>query len=390
MPIKLLKQANIKNQRVLMRADFNVPMQEGKITDDGRIRAALGTINYLLKDGNKVILLAHFGRPKGEVKPELSLAPVAKRLSELLNQEVKLITDLTDDFSGESVVLLENTRFDSRETSKNEGERKQLAQTWAKFGEVFVSDGFGVVHREQASVTELAKLLPAYAGLLIEKENASFAQVLIDPKRPYAVIMGGSKVSDKLKVIENLLPKIDKLLIGGGMTYTFLAAQGFSVGKSLLEVDMIDKIKLLLSKATQLGVEILLPADVIVANEISPTAKTLIKTIEAIEDNEMGLDIGPATIKNYQAALSNAQTVVWNGPMGVFEIEAFANGTRAIAEYLSEHSAYTVIGGGDSAAAIRKFNIADEKFGHVSTGGGASLELLEGKELPGLKVLESA
>jgi phosphoglycerate kinase len=390
MPIKLLKQANIKNQRVLMRADFNVPMQEGKITDDGRIRAALGTINYLLKDGNKVILLAHFGRPKGEIKPELSLAPVAKRLSELLNQEVKLITDLTDDFSGESVVLLENTRFDSRETSKNEGERKQLAQTWAKFGEVFVSDGFGVVHREQASVTELAKLLPAYAGLLIEKENASFAQVLIDPKRPYAVIMGGSKVSDKLKVIENLLPKIDKLLIGGGMTYTFLAAQGFSVGKSLLEVDMIDKIKLLLSKATQLGVEILLPADVIVANEISPTAKTLIKTIEAIEDNEMGLDIGPATIKNYQAALSNAQTVVWNGPMGVFEIEAFANGTRAIAEYLSEHSAYTVIGGGDSAAAIRKFNIADEKFGHVSTGGGASLELLEGKELPGLKVLESA
>ncbi len=390
MPIKLLKQANIKNQRVLMRADFNVPMQEGKITDDGRIRAALGTINYLLKDGNKVILLAHFGRPKGEIKPELSLAPVAERLSELLNQDVKLITDLTEDFSGQSVVLLENTRFDSRETSKNESERKQLAQTWAKFGDVFVSDGFGVVHREQASVTELAKLLPSYAGLLIEKENASFAQVLIDPKRPYAVIMGGSKVSDKLKVIENLLPKIDKLLIGGGMTYTFLAAQGFSVGKSLLEVDMIDNIKLLLSKATQLGVEILLPADVIVANEISPTAKTLIKTIEAIEDNEMGLDIGPATIKNYQAALSDAQTVVWNGPMGVFEIEAFANGTRAIAEYLSEHSAYTVIGGGDSAAAIRKFNIADEKFGHVSTGGGASLELLEGKELPGLKVLESA
>jgi phosphoglycerate kinase len=390
MPIKLLKQANIKNQRVLMRADFNVPMQEGKITDDGRIRAALGTINYLLKDGNKVVLLAHFGRPKGEVKPELSLAPVAERLSELLNQDVKLITDLTEDFSGQSVVLLENTRFDSRETSKNEADRKQLAQTWAKFGDVFVSDGFGVVHREQASVTELAKLLPAYAGLLIEKENASFAQVLINPKRPYAVIMGGSKVSDKLKVIENLLPKIDKLLIGGGMTYTFLAAQGFSVGKSLLEVDMIDKIKLLLSKATELGVEILLPADVIVANEISPTAKTLIKTIEAIEDNEMGLDIGPATIKNYQAALSDAQTVVWNGPMGVFEIEAFANGTRAIAEYLSEHSAYTVIGGGDSAAAIRKFNIADEKFGHVSTGGGASLELLEGKELPGLKVLESA
>ncbi len=390
MPIKLLKQANIKNQRVLMRADFNVPMQEGKITDDGRIRAALGTINYLLKDGNKVVLLAHFGRPKGEVKPELSLAPVAERLSELLNQDVKLITDLKEDFSGQSVVLLENTRFDSRETSKNEADRKQLAQTWAKFGDVFVSDGFGVVHREQASVTELAKLLPAYAGLLIEKENASFAQVLINPKRPYAVIMGGSKVSDKLKVIENLLPKIDKLLIGGGMTYTFLAAQGFSVGKSLLEVDMIDKIKLLLSKATELGVEILLPADVIVANEISPTAKTLIKTIEAIEDNEMGLDIGPATIKNYQAALSDAQTVVWNGPMGVFEIEAFANGTRAIAEYLSEHSAYTVIGGGDSAAAIRKFNIADEKFGHVSTGGGASLELLEGKELPGLKVLESA
>lgn len=389
MPIKSLKQANLKNQRVLLRADFNVPMQAGEITDDGRIRAALATINLLLENSNKIILLAHFGRPKGEVKPELSLKPIALRLGELLNQPVKLITDLNEDFSNEKIVLLENTRFDARETSKSESDRMQLAKEWAEFGDAFVSDGFGVVHREQASVTELAKLLPSYAGLLIEKENAAFDRVLNNPERPYAVIMGGSKVSDKLKVIENLLPKVDKLLIGGGMTYTFLAAKGYSVGKSLLESEMIEEIKSLLTRAENLGVEILLPSDVVVAAEISSDAQTQIKAVDQISSDEMGLDIGPASIKKFQQALSNAHTVVWNGPMGVFEIEAFASGTKAIANTLSELSAYTVIGGGDSAAAIRKFNIPEEKFGHISTGGGASLELLEGKVLPGLKVLES-
>jgi phosphoglycerate kinase len=390
MTIKTLQNANLQNQRVLMRADFNVPMNKGEITDDGRIKAALATINYLLENSNKVILLAHLGRPKGEIKPELTLQPIAQRLCELLGRPVNFVTKLDENTSNHEIVLLENTRFDVRETSKDETERLELAKEWAQFGDAFVSDGFGVVHRNQASVTELAKLLPSYAGLLIAKETSSFERILNDPERPYVVIMGGSKVSDKLKVIENLLPKVDKLLIGGGMTYTFLAANGFSVGKSLLEVEMIDQIKDLMSKAEQLGVEILLPEDVVTANEISETSKTQIKSITQIADNEMGLDIGPRTIANYQKAIASAKTVVWNGPMGVFEIEAFANGTKAIAKSLSEINAYTVIGGGDSAAAIRKFGIGDEKFGHISTGGGASLELLEGKVLPGLKVLEIA
>jgi phosphoglycerate kinase len=388
MTLRKLAGADLKNQRVLMRADFNVPMKNGTITDDGRIVAALPTIKMLLENSNKIILLSHLGRPKGESKAELSLAPIAERLEQLLKTKVKLVTDLSIDFSEESVVLLENVRFDARETSKNENDRMELAKIWAALAESYVSDGFGVVHREQASVTEIAKLLPSFAGLLIEKENASFERVLTDPERPYAVIMGGSKVSDKLKVIENLLPKVNKLLVGGGMTYTFLAAQGYSVGKSLLEVDMIENVKQLLARAITLEIEILLPVDVVVAKEISPTAETEIKLISEISSDEMGLDIGPATTKLYQTALADAKTVVWNGPMGVFELEAFASGTRAIAETLSASSAYTVIGGGDSAAAIRKFGIADEKFSHISTGGGASLELLEGKELPGLKVLE--
>jgi phosphoglycerate kinase len=390
MPIKTLKSANLTNQRVLLRVDFNVPMQNGEITDDGRIRAALPTISFLLDNANKVILLAHFGRPKGEVNPELSLAPIAKRLAELLQRPVNFVTELGEQDSAHQVTLLENTRFDARETSKDEAQRLELAKHWAKYADAFVSDGFGVVHRNQASVTELAKILPSYGGFLIEKESSSFDRVLNNPQRPYVVIMGGSKVSDKLKVIENLLPKVDKLLIGGGMTYTFLAAQGLSVGKSLLEVEMIDQIKNLLSEADELGVEIVLPDDVVTAKEISETSKTQIKPVNQIADDEMGLDIGPLTIAKYQKALQSAKTIVWNGPMGVFEIEAFASGTKAIAQALSELSAYTVIGGGDSAAAIRKFGILDEKFSHISTGGGASLELLEGKVLPGLKVLEIA
>jgi phosphoglycerate kinase len=389
MPIKTLQSANLKNQRVLMRADFNVPMKNGVITDDGRIKAALPTIRLLLENSNKVILLAHFGRPKGEVKPELSLAPIALRLAELLERPVNFVTKLDDQTASHEIVLLENTRFDARETSKDDSQRLELAKEWANYADAFVSDGFGVVHRNQASVTELAKLLPSYAGLLIEKETHSFDRILNNPERPYVVIMGGSKVSDKLKVIENLLPKVDKLLIGGGMTYTFLAAKGISVGKSLLESEMIDQIKDLMNKAEELGVEILLPEDVVTAKEISENSTTQIKPINQISDEEMGLDIGPLTITNYQRAVASAKTVVWNGPMGVFEIDAFANGTKAIANTLSELSAYTVIGGGDSAAAIRKFGIADEKFGHISTGGGASLELLEGKVLPGLQVLES-
>lgn len=388
MPIRKLAAANLKNQRVLMRADFNVPMKNGNITDDGRILAALPTIKLLLENSNKIILLAHLGRPKGEVKPELSLAPIAERLAQLLKINVKLVTDLALDFADEKVVLLENVRFDSRETSKVASERTELAKTWVPLAESYVSDGFGVVHREQASVTEIAKLLPSFAGLLIEKENVAFERVLLNPQRPYAVIMGGSKVSDKLKVIENLLPKVNKLLVGGGMTYTFLAAQGYSVGKSLLEEEMIESVKKLLQRAVEMNIEILLPVDVVVAKEISPEVDTEVKLISEISSDEMGLDIGPATIQLYQAALEDAKTVVWNGPMGVFELEAFSGGTRAIAETLSTLSAYTVIGGGDSAAAIRKFQMAEESFSHISTGGGASLELLEGKELPGLRVLE--
>jgi phosphoglycerate kinase len=388
MPIRKLAAVNLKNQRVLMRADFNVPMKNGKITDDGRILAALPTIKLLLENSNKIILLAHLGRPKGEVKPELSLAPIAERLAQLLKINVKLVTDLALDFADEKVVLLENVRFDSRETSKVASERMELAKTWVPLAESYVSDGFGVVHREQASVTEIAKLLPSFAGLLIEKENVAFERVLLNPQRPYAVIMGGSKVSDKLKVIENLLPKVNKLLVGGGMTYTFLAAQGYSVGKSLLEEEMIESVKKLLQRAVEMNIEILLPVDVVVAKEISSEVDTEVKLISEISSDEMGLDIGPATIQLYQAALEDAKTVVWNGPMGVFELEAFSGGTRAIAETLSTLSAYTVIGGGDSAAAIRKFQMAEESFSHISTGGGASLELLEGKELPGLRVLE--
>lgn len=387
MLLNTLSKAEIKNQRVLMRADFNVPLQDGQISDAGRIEAALPTIKLLLANGNKVILLSHLGRPKGEAKPEFSLLPVAKKLSDLLSREVKLVNEPSQIQGGDEIVLLENVRFDPRETSKDETERAQLAKIWAEYADCFVSDGFGVVHRSQASVTELAKLLPAYAGLLIEKEISSFEKVLENPKRPYVVIMGGSKVSDKLQVIENLLPKVNKLLIGGGMAYTFLAALGYQVGKSLLETAMIDSVKDLLTRAKQLNVEVLTPQDVVVADEISESVKTKIKNVKDISSDEMGLDIGPETQNLYLNALKEAKTVVWNGPMGVFEIELFASGTKAIAQGLSQSDAYSVIGGGDSAAAIRKFGIPDEKFSHISTGGGASLELLEGKQLPGLKVL---
>ncbi|MGA1677826.1 MAG: phosphoglycerate kinase [Candidatus Nanopelagicales bacterium] len=387
MLLNTLSKAEIKNQRVIMRADFNVPLQAGEITDAGRIEAALPTIKLLLANGNKVILLAHLGRPKGEVKPEFSLLPVSKKLSEFLSRDVKLVQDLSQVQRSDEIVLLENVRFDPRETSKDETERVQLAKNWAEYADCFVSDGFGVVHRSQASVTELAKLLPAYAGLLIEKETNSFEKVLENPERPYVVIMGGSKVSDKLQVIENLLPKVNKLLIGGGMAYTFLAANGYQVGKSLLEAGMIDTVKNLLTRAKKLNIEVLVPQDVVVADEISESAQTRVKKVDEIASDEMGLDIGPETRELYLAALKDAKTVVWNGPMGVFEIELFAGGTKAIAQALSESSAYTVIGGGDSAAAIRKFGIPDEKFSHISTGGGASLELLEGKQLPGLRVL---
>lgn len=387
MALNTLSKADLTSQRVIMRADFNVPLENGLITDDGRIRAALPTIKLLQANNNRIILLAHLGRPKGEFKKEFSLLPVANRLKELLASDVKLVQDVSEIKPEDKIVLLENVRFDSRETSKDETERQELAQSWAPYADAYVGDGFGVVHRKQASVTELAKLLPAYAGLLVEKEMASFEKVLSNPDRPYLVIMGGSKVSDKLLVIENLLPKVDKLLIGGGMAYTFLAAKEIKVGKSLLEESMIENVKSLLQKAKELGVEVLIPSDVVVAKEISEDAQTSIKSVQDIADDEMGLDIGPETQSRYQSELKSAKTIVWNGPMGVFEIEKFAGGTRSIAKALSESSAYTVIGGGDSAAAIRKFQIADEKFSHISTGGGASLELLEGKDLPGLKVL---
>ena len=384
-----------------MRADFNVPLEDAgdgtrRITDDGRIRAALPTIESLRSRGARVVLMAHLGRPKGEAKPELSLAPIADRLAELLGTAVYLADDVTGP-SATSVVagladgdvaLLENVRFDARETSKDAAERVALAGELAAFGEFFVSDGFGVVHREQASVTDVARLLPHAAGRLVLAEVEVFRKVLSDPDRPYAVILGGSKVSDKLGVIENLLNSVDRLLVGGGMCFTFLAALGHNVGSSLLEADQIEKVKGLIADAERLGVELVLPVDVIVATAFSADAEHKDVTVDDIEDGWMGLDIGPNSRLRFAAAIADAKTVVWNGPMGVFEMAPYAEGTRAVAEAITRVDGLTVVGGGDSAAAVRLLGIDESGFSHISTGGGASLEFLEGRTLPGIAVLE--
>jgi len=384
----------LEGKRVIVRCDLNVPLKEGEITDDGRIRASLPTLDQLLDQGAKVVVISHLGRPDGERNEKFSLAPVATRLGELLGRPVSFV-DASPADAGEldgDVVLLQNLRFDPRETSKDAGDRAAFAAEIAALGDAFVSDGFGVVHRKQASVYELAEALPSAAGTLIAAELKVLDRLTETPEKPYAVILGGSKVSDKLGVIDHLLPRVDSLLIGGGMLFTFLAAQGHAVGASLLEKDQIETVKGYLAKAEELGVELILPTDVVVAERFASDADHEVRSAVDIEGGRfgsdgIGLDIGPETARRFADVVAGSKTVFWNGPMGVFEFEAFASGTKTVAKALSEVGGLSVVGGGDSAAAVRALGFADDDFGHISTGGGASLEFLEGKKLPGLEVL---
>ena len=386
---------DVTEKRVLLRVDLNVPIKDGLIRDDGRIRAILPTLRELLdKQASSVILVAHLGRPDGIDDSKYSLAPVAQRLSELLGIDVALISHEiafapdSDLNAASRISLLENIRFDARETSKVDADRQALAMLLANLADVFVSDGFGVVHRKQASVFDIAKLLPAAAGRLIQKEIEVFNKVLTNPSRPYTVILGGAKVADKLQVVRNLLNQADALIVGGGMGYTFLYALGYEVGTSLLDMDSLDEVKECIILAEQNQVDLLLPLDVVITKEFSADSPTDIVDVDSIPANSMGLDIGPKTCAFYTERILNSATVVWNGPMGVFELAPFAAGTKSIAAALAKCDGFTVIGGGDSAAAVRKFNMDESSFTHISTGGGASLEYLEGKELPGLLVLE--
>jgi len=399
--MKTIDDIDVANQRVLLRADLNAPMKQDangvmQITDDGRLKASVNTINDLRKKNAKIIILAHLGRPKGERKPELSLKPIAKRLGELVGTPITFIDDLNGSDTltivnalkpGE-IAMVENIRYEKDETSKDATERQRLAKILATLGDVFVIDGFGVVHREQASVTDIARLLPKAAGRLVQAEQKAFDKVLNNPDRPYVVVLGGSKVSDKLGVINNLISKVDKLLIGGGMAFTFLKAQGYEVGDSLLEVDRIDEVKQLIKTAQEKNVEIVLPVDVVISKELDGSAPISIVDAYQIPVGQKGLDIGPKTSEIFANKIRESKTVVWNGPMGVFEVNAFASGTKTVAQALANSDAYSVVGGGDSAAAIRLLGLDESKFDHISTGGGASLELLEGKVLPGLAVLE--
>ena len=387
---------NLSGKKVLIRCDLNVPLDGDTITDDGRIRASVPTLKDLLAAGAGVIVLAHLGRPKGQVKPEFSLAPAAKRLAELLGQEVHLAADVVGESAQQiaagladgEVMMCENVRFEPGEESKDEAERVTLAEQYVALGaDVFVSDGFGVVHRKQASVYDVAKLLPNAAGRLVEKEVEVLKQLTTQTRSPYVVVLGGSKVSDKLKVIDNLLKTADTLVIGGGMVFTFLKAQGHEVGASLLEVDQVDTCKAYLDEAAKLGKQIVLPTDIVVAPEFKADAPATVVGADAIPVDQMGLDIGPESAQAFANVIRSAHTVFWNGPMGVFEMAAFANGTREVADALTKVEGLSVVGGGDSASAVRALGFADADFGHISTGGGASLEYLEGKELPGLAVL---
>lgn len=391
---------SLDGKRVIIRCDLNVPLDGDRITDDGRIVASVPTIKLLTDKGASVIVISHLGRPEGAPDAKYSLAPAAKRLGELLDQEVFFATDtIGSEARGAvkaldrgGVVVLENLRFNAAETSKDAAEREAFAAELAEFADFFVSDGFGVVHRKQASVFELAKALPSAAGLLIEKEVEVLQRLTTAPERPYAVVLGGSKVSDKLGVIDHLLPNVNKLLVGGGMVFTFLAAQGHKVGSSLLEVDQIETCQNYLKRAAELGVEVVLPTDIVVASKFGADAEVAITAADAIEATPfgaagLGLDIGPDSAKHFAAVIRESKTIFWNGPMGVFEIEKFANGTKTVAAALTETDGFSVVGGGDSAAAVRILGFADEQFGHISTGGGASLEFLEGKALPGLEVL---
>ncbi|MFZ2625956.1 MAG: phosphoglycerate kinase [Propionibacterium sp.] len=392
---------DLRGTRVVIRCDFNVPLSGQKITDDGRIRAALPTLKDLLSKGARVTALAHLGRPKGVADPKFSLAPVAARLGELLGQPVKLATDtvgpsaqqLSAGLADGEIALAENVRFEPGETSKVDAERAELAKKYAQLGDYFVSDGFGVVHRKQASVYDIAKLLPSAAGQLVEKEVSVLSKITNDPERPYVVVLGGAKVADKLAVIDNLLKVADTLIIGGGMSYTFLKAEGKEVGTSILDETKVEACKGYLADAKAQGKKILLPVDVRVADGMDFEARTVkgevqVVSVDDIPASKGGLDIGPESEKLFAQEISGAKTVFWNGPAGVSEIEAFAGGTKAIAKALVDSSAFSVIGGGDSAAAVRTFGYSDDQFGWISTGGGASLEYLEGKQLPGLAVLE--
>ncbi len=390
----------LAGKHVIVRCDLNVPLKDGQITDDGRVRASLPTLNALLSQGARVSVVSHLGRPEGAPDERYSLAPVARRLGELLGKPVAFATDTVGASAQAAVAaladgeiaVLENLRFNAGETSKVTEERAAFAAELAAFGDALVSDGFGVVHRKQASVYELAELLPSAAGLLIAAELDVLDRLTENPERPYAVVLGGSKVSDKLGVIGHLLPRVDSLLIGGGMLFTFLAALGYKVGSSLLEVDQIDTVKGYLAEAERLGVEIVLPTDVVVASKFGADAEVLVRPADAIEDTPfgasgLGLDIGPDTAARFAEVIRASTTVFWNGPMGVFELAPFAAGTRTVAEALTEVTGLSVVGGGDSAAAVRALDFNDDQFGHISTGGGASLEFLEGKRLPGLEVL---
>ena len=391
-----LSTIDVAGKRVFLRCDLNVPLKEGIIKDDGRIKASLPTIQALLEKGASLVIAAHLGRPKGEAKPELSLAPVAKRLAELLGREVKFTGEVTgagvtaaaQALNAGEILLLENIRFSAAETSKEESERSVFAAELAKLADVYVGDGFGAVHRKHASVFDLPQLLPHAAGTLVAAEVEVLKKLTQNPERPYGVVLGGAKVSDKLGVIENLLGKVDVLAIGGGMVFTFLKAQGKEIGTSLVEAEMLDVVKGLIATAEKNGVKLLLPTDIVVAPAFAADATPTLVAADEIPADQMGLDIGPVSAAAFAAEIVKCKTVFWNGPMGVFEFPNFAAGTKVVAQALTEVSGISVVGGGDSAAAVRALGFADSQFGYISTGGGASLEYLEGKELPGLKALE--
>lgn len=393
MSIRKLSDTSFQNKKVLLRCDLNVPLKNGVITDDGRIVASLSTIRKLLDANCSIVIIAHLGRPKGERKPELSLRPIAARLQELSGVEV-IFSDITPDLAEKArnlkpkqIMLIENIRYEAAETSKDDSERLKLATELAKCADLYVGDGFGAVHRKHASVFELAKLLPSFAGDLVINEVEVLHKLTTSPTRPYGVVLGGAKVSDKIGVISNLLNKVDLIAIGGGMVFTFLAAMGMKIGKSLVENDLVPEVKQLLKRAEELGVKLVLPVDIVVTHEFDANSSPTIVDCGEIPDDQMGLDIGPKSAKNFADEIKSCKTVFWNGPMGVFEFPNFSNGTRVVAQALTEVSGMTVVGGGDSAAAVRQLGFVDSKFGYISTGGGASLEYLEGKELPGLVAL---
>jgi phosphoglycerate kinase len=393
-----LSTVDLKGKCVFLRCDLNVPIKDGVIKDDGRIKASLPTIQLLLSKGASIVIAAHLGRPKNGPTAEFSLAPVAKRLGELLKQDIKFLGEITGSAVSEiahslkpgEILLLENIRFSSFETSKDDVERANFAKELASYADFYVGDGFGAVHRKHASVFDLPALLPHAPGTLIDAEVKVLKTLTDNPERPYGVVLGGAKISDKLAVIENLLSKVDVLAIGGGMVFTFLKAQGKEIGTSLVEIEMLDVVKELINKAKENGVKLLLPTDIVVAPSFSPDAVPTLVSVDEIPVDQMGLDIGPNSAENFASEIIKCKTVFWNGPMGVFEFSNFATGTKAIAQALTQVKGISVVGGGDSAAAVRALGFQDSQFGYISTGGGASLEYLEGKKLPGLIALDLA